>query len=83
MGCVSSFCSFRRSQFEEQYEMLVASKPAPISLEKISLDKSDSDPPLFMIANSDVDDAISDPETLTDDELNVYAGALTPKKQKN
>ena len=79
MGCASSLCTFRRSQFEEQYEMLVASKPAPISLEKISLDQSDSDPPLFTINNSDIDDAVSDPETLTDEELNLYAGSLNPK----
>jgi hypothetical protein len=79
MGSCCSFCSLRRIKYDEQYEMLVASKPAPISLEKITVDQSDSDPPLFTVENSDVDDAISDPETLTDEELNIYADGLKPK----
>ena len=81
MGSCASICAFHRSQFDEQYEMLVASKPAPISLEKIAVDQSDSDPPLFTVENSDVDDAISDPETLTDEELNLYADGLQPKSE--
>ena len=79
MGCIQSLCQYRRGDFEEQYEMLVASKPAPISLEKIALDQSDSDPPLFLVNNSDVDDAVSDPESLTDEELNLYAKGLNNK----
>ncbi len=70
----------RNYQFDEQYEMLVASKPAPIALEKVTADKSDSEPPLFDVANSDVDDAISGPETITDEELNLYADELNPKR---
>lgn len=80
MGCLQSFCSFRKNLFDEQYEMLMTSKPAPISLETIPLDPEDSDPPLFAIAKSD-SDAVSDPETLTDEELNLYADQFLKNKK--
>ncbi|EAY13401.1 hypothetical protein TVAG_424330 [Trichomonas vaginalis G3] len=81
MGCMQSFCTFRKNLFDEQYEMLMASKPAPISLETIPLDPEDSDPPLFAIAKSD-SDVVSDPENLTDEELNLYADQLSKNRNR-
>jgi len=81
MGCFQSLCPRSRDLYDEQYEMLVASKPAPISLEKVSIDKSDSDVPLFEVADSDENEAFSNPESVSDEEINQYSRELNNPKR--
>lgn len=72
MGCCSS-----KSPIEDQYKSLVIQQPAPIILNKVTLEESDSDPPLFPLVPSDDDrEAVSDPQTFTDEELNQYTQQL-------
>ena len=65
------------NKIEEQYQSLVVTKPAPVSLAKVEIDSSESDVPLFAPVDSDEDQpAVSDQETLTDAEINLYARNL-------
>ena len=63
---------------DSQYETLVTVKPPPITLDSLQQDEK-MDVPLFAPAQSDDEEgpAVSDPETLTDTELNLYASKLT------
>lgn len=63
---------------DSQYETLVTVKPPPITLDNLKEDEERMDVPLFAPAKSDDEDpAVSDPETLTDTELNLYASKLS------
>jgi len=78
MGPCASLCA---GPTKGQYESLVLSKPGPVSLEDVRLVSSDStDVPLFGPAASD-DKVEGQPETVTDDELSIYAGKLSRSKQ--
>ena len=76
MGCFFSICPKSYDIFDEQYEMLVASKPAPISLEKIPIDQIEDDAPLFEEALSD-NEIISN---ISDEEFNQYTLKIDSKK---
>lgn len=60
------------------YANIHVPKPNPINLNPVKRsDFSDDVIPLFApAADVDSDDIVSDPETLTDDELNIYASKL-------
>ena len=73
MGSCGSFCMSKDEN--EQYEVLVVSKPIPVSLNDIQIDSDDSEI-LFFPIQSDDEAVISDPETLTDTEINVYSKGL-------
>ena len=84
MGILLSCCSKKSTEEtlkdDGQYASLVVTKPPPISLQEIQNDEDDKmDIPLFATVDSDDDKppAVSDPETLTDQELNLYAEKLT------
>lgn len=79
MGATVSLCCCNKEKMpiEEQYQSLVVTKPAPVSLAKVEIDSSESDVPLFAPVDSDQDEpAVSDQETLTDTEINLYARNL-------
>lgn len=78
MGGICSMCeSEKKGSVDDQYQSLVVAKPAPIHLTSIVIDSTDDDIPLFAPAKSDDDDnVISDVETLTDTEINMYADKL-------
>lgn len=77
MGGNSSCCCSNPTEYqeiEEQYQSLVVSKPAPLVLEKVAFNQSDSDIPLFQQVDSNSDnEIISDPKTISDEELNLFA----------
>lgn len=77
MGCCGSVNETADLAVGSQYESLVVSKPAPIALEEVEAESSDTDVPLFAAISSDDDQLVGEPETLTDDELNAYAERLT------
>jgi len=71
MGCFSSICPKESNEKDASlYASLVVPKPAPISLESVDMVESGSDIPLFATV-------ISDPETLTDEEINIYTSKLS------
>jgi hypothetical protein len=56
MGCCASLCGKTPdSKIVDQYENLMVSKPAPISLEALQNVSSDTDVPLFPEVDSDDD----------------------------
>ena len=70
-------CSIRFPQENDFYANLHVPKANPIDIVPID-SKSDSDIPLFApAAEVDDNDVISDPETLTDAEINAYASKLS------
>ncbi|KAK8844940.1 hypothetical protein M9Y10_021113 [Tritrichomonas musculus] len=82
MGICSSCCDNipdESSKIDSQYASLVTVKPSPITLEEIqNISDEKMDVPMFATVESDEDEnpAVSDPETLTDTELNLYAKKL-------
>jgi hypothetical protein len=75
MGC----CGSRREQTvrnDSQYESLVLTKPPPITLRELQADSDERmDVPLFARVQED-QPVGSDPESLTDQELNIYTSKL-------
>ena len=55
MGGNICCCEKGQEPIEEQYQSLVVSKPLPIALEKVEIDQSESDIPLFAPADTDGD----------------------------
>ena len=87
MGAVCSCCQKQDPEVAPnggQYESLVATKPAPIILAKVTEDADErmDGVPLFAPAKSDEENPVSDPETLTDTELNLYASKLNEEEEK-
>ena len=81
--CCSKQDGERAIADESQYESLVTVKPPPMTLDNLNEQEENMDVPLFAPAKSDGDEpAVSDPETLTDDELNLYASKL-PDSEKD
>jgi len=81
MGCFLSLCrKGAKEDIFDQYENLVVSKPAPISLESIRQDSSeDTDVPLFAPADSGSDGgAIPKVEEKSDEELDFQAPQRAP-----
>lgn len=81
MGIFESCCSNVQedtSKIDDQYASLVTVKPSPITLEEIQNESDDKmDVPIFATVESDDENPpVSDPETLTDQELNIYAKKL-------
>lgn len=56
-GCCSLCGKTPESRIVDQYENLMVSKPAPISLEALQNQSSDTDVPLFPEVDSQSDDA--------------------------
>ncbi|OHS96258.1 hypothetical protein TRFO_37589 [Tritrichomonas foetus] len=83
MGSLCSCCESKQEETlkdDGQYASLVVTKPPPITLAEIqNVNEEKMDVPLFATVESDDDEppAVSDPETLTDTELNLYAKKLT------
>jgi hypothetical protein len=75
MGC----CGSRREEAvrtDSQYESLVLTKPPPITLRELQADSDDGmDRPLFARVQED-QPVGSDPESLTDQELNIFPSKL-------
>ena len=82
MGICESCCTNAQedtTKIDDQYASLVTVKPSPITLEEIeNLSDDKMDVPPFATVESDEDEnpAVSDPETLTDQELNIYSKNL-------
>jgi hypothetical protein len=76
MGC----CASRREEAvrnDGQYESLVLTKPPPITLRELRADSDDGmDMPVFPPAQED-EPVGSDPDSLTDQELNIYTSKLS------
>ena len=69
MGCIFSICNDHNEKDTSLYASLVVPKPTPISLESPILGDSSSDIPIFATVEDEN-------ETLTDDEINLYASNL-------
>ena len=76
-NCCTKDLTNETQDIQDQFQSLVVGnniKPAPINIEKIDLDNSDSPVPLFETVPSEGEEnVIANPETLSDDELNLYA----------
>lgn len=81
MGCLSSICKNNvQNDLEDQYQTLVITKPAPVILNPIHQDMdTDTDIPLFNQVSSGDEAAIPNPESFSDEELNLYAESLSKK----
>lgn len=87
MGAILGCCK-RGEQAEgeggSQYESLVTVKPPPVTLDHLVEGQEKMEGvPLFAPAKSDGEDAVSDPETLTDTELNLYASKLNGEEEES
>lgn len=88
MGICESCCSNDQddpSKINDQYASLVIAKPSPITLEEIqNIPEDNMDVPMFPTVESDNDEntVVSDPENLTDQELNIYAQKLDDDNQE-
>lgn len=77
MGCCQSCTNQVEQDIDSQYQTLVVTKPDPVNIEEIDLeDSEDTDVPLFAQVSSSDDAPIEQAETLTDEELNLYAERL-------
>lgn len=77
MGCCHSCTNQVEQDIDSQYQTLVVTKPEPVNLEEIQADDSeDTDVPLFAEVCSSDGAAVDQVETLTDEELNLYAERL-------
>jgi hypothetical protein len=81
MGVCGSCCNRNEEPFggDSQYESLVLTKPPPITLYDIKAEADDKmdGVPLFAPAKEDDGWPVgSDPDSLTDQELNIYAAKL-------
>lgn len=78
MGCLTSLCS-KKDEVKDQYKSLVIDKPAPVELNVIHVESSDSsDSVLF----PDIQDSSSDdPVVLPDPEMKTQdgSGIITPE----
>lgn len=81
MGCLSSICKNNvQNDLEDQYQTLVVTKPAPVVLSPIHQDINyESDVPLFDQVSSGDEAAIPNPESISDEEFNLYAESLNKK----
>lgn len=73
-------CSIRLPEQNDFYANLHVPKANPIDVIPVE-QRSDSDVPLFAPAAEVDSDIISDPETLTDAEINAYASKLSDSDQ--
>lgn len=77
MGCCQSCTNQVEQDIDSQYQTLVVTKPDPVNIEEIDLeDSEDTDVPLFAQVSSSDDAPVEQAETLTDEELNLYAERL-------
>ena len=86
MGAVFGCCRKLEERADEngsQYESLVTLKPPPVTLDSLEAEMGEKmvGVPLFAPAKSDGEDAVSDPATLTDTELNLYASKLEGEEE--
>lgn len=81
MGCLSSICKNNvQNDLEDQYQTLVVTKPAPVILNPVHQDvDSDTDVPLFDQVSSGDEQAIPNPESISDVEFNLYTESLNKK----
>jgi hypothetical protein len=76
MGCCAS--AAQPAKGDGQYESLMITKPPPITLAEIQSEGiGKMDVPLFAEVSDGEDPIVSDPETLTDEELNRYGSKLS------
>lgn len=88
MGAVLGCCKKgeeNAGESQSQYESLVTLKPPPVTLDSLQaeMDEKMEGVPLFAPAKSDGEDAVSDPATLTDTELNLYASKLENEEESD
>ncbi|KAK8867037.1 hypothetical protein M9Y10_010006 [Tritrichomonas musculus] len=81
MGCLSSICKNNvQNDLEDQYQTLVITKPPPVILNTIHQDiDAESDVPLFDQVSSGDEPIIPNPESISDEEFNLYAESLNKK----